>query len=212
VNIRYLSCVGALVLAGCSTTGMSSRSQFACEAPEGVQCMSASGVYYNALNDNLPALRVSRELGAGSQVAANVSVAGLLSKALGGTAPSAADAGKAGAPELVMQGPIPATGYRAPDFAATGAVRAAPRVMRVWVPPWQDSDGDLHDQTYLYLTLDTGRWLVEHTQANAVRPRKLAGSTLLSSDESKLAGEAAGKSAAPGFSAAVEQLSAPKQP
>jgi len=36
-----------------------------------------------------------------------------------------------------------------------------PKTMRVWVARWPDEDGTLHDETYLYLKLDNGRWLVE---------------------------------------------------
>lgn len=43
-------------------------------------------------------------------------------------------------------------------------IRTAPRILRVWLAPWEDSDGDLHDQSYVYLTLDTGKWLIEHNR------------------------------------------------
>ena len=36
-----------------------------------------------------------------------------------------------------------------------------PKTMRVWVARWPDEDGTLHDETYLYLKLDNGKWLVE---------------------------------------------------
>lgn len=52
-------------------------------------------------------------------------------------------------------------------------IRSAPSVARVWFAPWEDSDGDLHDQSYLYLTLDGGRWLLDHNQRrirDAYRP------------------------------------------
>ena len=43
-------------------------------------------------------------------------------------------------------------------------IRSAPRILRVWFAPWEDADGDLHDQSYVYLPVDAGRWLIEHTQ------------------------------------------------
>lgn len=36
-----------------------------------------------------------------------------------------------------------------------------PRTMRVWVARWPDEDGTLHDETYLYLKLDNGHWVME---------------------------------------------------
>lgn len=43
-------------------------------------------------------------------------------------------------------------------------VRTAPRVMRIWFAPWKDGLDVLHDQRHSYLTLDQGRWLIEHNQ------------------------------------------------
>jgi len=56
---------------------------------------------------------------------------------------------------------VPATNL-APDAAA---MRSAPRVLRLWVAPWEDSDGDLQDQSFLYVVVDSGRWLIEHQRA-----------------------------------------------
>ena len=64
---------------------------------------------------------------------------------------------------------VPATNL-APDAAA---MRSALRVLRLWVAPWEDSDGDLQDQSFLYVVVDTGRWLIEHQRAamrNAYTP------------------------------------------
>jgi conjugal transfer pilus assembly protein TraV len=43
-------------------------------------------------------------------------------------------------------------------------IRSDQRTMRVWIAPWVDSEGDLHDQTYLYLVVDPGKWQIEHTK------------------------------------------------
>jgi conjugal transfer pilus assembly protein TraV len=52
-------------------------------------------------------------------------------------------------------------------------IRTAPLVLRVWFAPWEDTDGDLHDQSYVYLTVDSGKWLIEHNRRrirDAYRP------------------------------------------
>lgn len=41
-------------------------------------------------------------------------------------------------------------------------IRSAPRMLRIWFAPWEDTDGDLHDQSYVYLPVNSGRWLIEH--------------------------------------------------
>ena len=41
-------------LPGCSMTGMDAQKSFSCKAPPGISCSSLSGVYANAVADNLP--------------------------------------------------------------------------------------------------------------------------------------------------------------
>jgi len=49
-------------------------------------------------------------------------------------------------------------------------------VLRLWVAPWEDNDGDLHEASTVHVLIDTGRWLIEHVRAaprdpfQAVRP------------------------------------------
>ena len=37
-------------------------------------------------------------------------------------------------------------------------IRSAPKILRVWVAPWIDTEGDLHQQSYLYVVIDHGAW------------------------------------------------------
>jgi conjugal transfer pilus assembly protein TraV len=46
-------------------------------------------------------------------------------------------------------------------------IRSAQKVRRVWLAPWEDDDEVLHDQSYLYLIVDPGRWQVEHARRQA---------------------------------------------
>jgi conjugal transfer pilus assembly protein TraV len=48
--------------------------------------------------------------------------------------------------------------------AASHAIRSGPRLLRVWIAPWADSDGDLHEQAYLHMLVNTGRWLIDHVR------------------------------------------------
>ena len=50
-----------------------------------------------------------------------------------------------------------------PIYSGT-PIRSAPRVLRTWFAPWEDTDGDLHDQSYVYLPVDSGHWLIEHNR------------------------------------------------
>lgn len=48
-------------------------------------------------------------------------------------------------------------------------IRTAPRKMRVWWAPWEDSDGDVNDQSYSYMVIDSGHWLMERVRSNVVQ-------------------------------------------
>ena len=37
-----------------------------------------------------------------------------------------------------------------------------PETIRVWVAPWQDEQGDLHDQQFLYLVIQPPKWNVDY--------------------------------------------------
>jgi len=67
----------------------------------------------------------------------------------------------------------PATGVLTKPIYSGTPIRSAPLVLRVWFAPWEDTDGDLHDQSYVYLPVDNGRWLIEHNRRriqDAYRP------------------------------------------
>jgi conjugal transfer pilus assembly protein TraV len=132
----------AALLVGCSASGLDAKTSFACKAPDGVTCMSVSGVYetsrQNALPGQLP--------GASS------------------TAPKAET--PAGAPQPTRQNvgtdAVPAP--RRPPLTSCTPLRSAPRVLRIWLAPYEDSEGDLRDQTHIYVTVDRGAWQIEHTR------------------------------------------------
>ena len=58
----------------------------------------------------------------------------------------------------------------APDKSAAligGPIRSNPRVLRLWIAPWEDADGDLHEAALVHVVMDTGRWLIEHVRPAA---------------------------------------------
>jgi conjugal transfer pilus assembly protein TraV len=128
----------AATLTGCAGTlsGLDGGSRFACKAPDGVTCSSLSGVYANAVADNLPALRKQEKPEQSNN-------------------PSPIPATKQGG----IVGNAPSSGE---------PIRAQAKVLRIWVAPWEDSEGDFHDQAYLYVMADPGRWVIEHYQKRIV--------------------------------------------
>jgi conjugal transfer pilus assembly protein TraV len=127
----------ALALGGCAgtLTGMDGESKFSCKAPDGVTCSSLSGVYANAVANNLPGLR------------------------------------KDGKGDPAVRSPS----TESPDGTITGQVassgdplRTQAKVLRIWIAPWEDTEGDLHDQSYIYVVANAGRWAIEHSQRHIV--------------------------------------------
>lgn len=51
-----------------------------------------------------------------------------------------------------------------PAGAASASIRSTPRVLRLWIAPWEDADGDLHEESLVHMVVDTGRWLIEHVR------------------------------------------------
>jgi conjugal transfer pilus assembly protein TraV len=134
------SCATALgattLLAACTNmSGLSGSSSFACKAPDGVTCDSVSGTYANAVQHSLPSQR---------------------SKAVAASAPEAAASAAPAPRSTVARAPAPAL---SPD-----ALRSSARVLRLWFKPWEDADRDLYDQGYVYVQIDSGRWLMDHVQ------------------------------------------------
>jgi conjugal transfer pilus assembly protein TraV len=71
MKIRYwLAIPVMLALAGCVSTmsGLDGQGKFSCKAPDGISCASLSGVYANAVQNNLPGQRTSAEAAKGQQL------------------------------------------------------------------------------------------------------------------------------------------------
>ncbi len=114
-----------------------SEPKYACGAPEGVGCKPVSEVYELSYSegsggeDNL--LQETDE-----QIPKETSDANVKK-----TAEKTADK-----PEHVA----------APTVQPGEPVLTPPRILRVWIAPWEDENRDLHSETYLYLRLEDGHW------------------------------------------------------
>jgi conjugal transfer pilus assembly protein TraV len=141
--VELLAGAAVLGLSGCASTlsGVGGTATYACQAPVGAQCTSVSGVYANAGQG-------ARQL-LGSQQPRSVA-----SGALGG-APTAS----------IITTPVPSSAV------APAALRTAPRVLRLWIAPWEDSDGDLHEASTVHVLIDHGRWLIERVRPAPRGPR-----------------------------------------
>jgi conjugal transfer pilus assembly protein TraV len=137
------------LFAGCSNmSGLGGSSEMTCSAPPGVPCMSVSGVHANASAGTLPSQRGAAAAGQGD-----------------GT-PQAVPALHRGGEQLARLTPLIPSAEDAPSL---GAIRSEPTLIRIWIAPWEDADGDLHSDSYVYLQVDSGRWLIEHNRERVRR-------------------------------------------
>jgi len=144
LETRVKACCGVVVgllTAGCGNmSGLGGSEQYGCKAPAGVQCQSVSGNYYNSVRGTtrLPAV------GTGAPPVPSVPLMNA---------------------SLSRRASVP------PDHAVVGAggyepqpLRSSPRILRLWIKPWEDADHDLVDQSYVYVRVDQGKWMLDHVQ------------------------------------------------
>ncbi|MND27418.1 Type IV conjugative transfer system lipoprotein (TraV) [compost metagenome] len=138
-SLRLLG-VGAalLLLAGCSSLNIGEE-EYSCPGmPNGVQCMSARDVYSATNDGNVPRPVKPDEAKANSEeetpaVATNTT----------GSGDPVIDTYVA--PRLPDR-PIP--------------IRTPAQVMRIWVAPWEDTNGDLIVTGYVYTEIEPRRWVI----------------------------------------------------
>ncbi|QDL39849.1 type IV conjugative transfer system protein TraV [Rhodoferax sediminis] len=136
---------GMVGLSGCSNlSGLDGGSKYACKAPEGVACDSVSGTYANALHNNLPSQRQRQPV----------------------EIPTPSEPSPSTVPRRVPLAAAPAVATTGTLIPAQGVnpLRSQARVLRLWTKPWEDADGDLYDQGYVYVQVSAGQWLIEHVQ------------------------------------------------
>ena len=121
-------------LSACTNLSGIGSSEFNCAAPVGVSCNSISGT-----NANLEAGNLKDDGQHGGQESASGKSSGVVK--------SYFDDG---------QGQV-----NRPTLSTGTPIRIQPKEARVWIAPWEDRDGFLHDQSYSYIIVGEGRWSLE---------------------------------------------------
>lgn len=142
-GVALLLLAATALLAGCSASGLDAKTSFACKAPDGVTCMSVSGVYETSRQNALP-----------GQLAGSSSTTPKADPPAGSPHPARLNVGTDGT----------SAAPRRPPLTSGIPLRSAPRILRIWLAPYEDSEGDLRDQTHIYVTVDRGTWQIEHTR------------------------------------------------
>jgi len=175
-----LAGTAVLGLGGCASnlSGVGGTPTYACKAPAGAQCTSVSGVYANAgqgarqlLGSDAPRATGSGALG--TSAADATSHGPVVRSGAGAPAPkdSPAETRPASAPASGATTVAPTAPSGVVPAQSTAALRTAPRVLRLWIAPWEDSDGDLHEASTVNVLIDHGRWLIERVRPAPRSPR-----------------------------------------
>lgn len=156
-----VAAIATMTLSGCanSLTGIGGSDKLACKAPDGVTCSSLSGVYANALADNLPGLQKKQR----TTTTTKTTEVGDIPTGMVTTKNTAATS-YSGPGTTSIIGTTPSSGT---------PILTPPHVMRVWIAPWEDAEGDLHDQAYIYVVANSGHWAIAHNEQqimNRYRP------------------------------------------
>lgn len=155
-------------LAGCAggVTGLDAKSEFDCKAPKGVPCMSMSGAHANARAQNFPGAAQVAVANVGSaptlNAVAGTDTRGTIDYSAPPTLPTAAAAQPGATPRVspaAMSAPTSGLPLRTPE-----------RILRIWVAAVEDAEGTLHDQRYIYVTVERGQWQLDTFQDAARAP------------------------------------------
>ena len=133
------------IITGCSTfTGLNAKSDFACAAPAGYSCTSMTGVYANLKNPKVQIGKKTTYLGESD----NQNNKYLPRSKVG--------LDKYGRPPMTLG-------------ESTGIpIRTEPQIMRIWVAPWESSDRTFYDQSFVYVVVDYGDWILAHNKNNII--------------------------------------------
>lgn len=70
-------------------------------------------------------------------------------------------------------GALPVASVSETNPSAPASLRTAPRVLTLWIAPWEDHDGDLHEAANIHVLVDAGRWRTEHLRPSRQRAREV---------------------------------------
>lgn len=142
-----------LLITGCATP------KYACGVPDGIGCKPLSEVHRMARDGTLkmraaPNNREGEETQSKKSKRTPAAQADVLRPASGAKTNTASDPGS----EFIA---LPRITANVVTVTPGAPILIPPRTLRVWVARWPDDGGTLHDETYLYLRLDNGRWSME---------------------------------------------------
>ena len=142
-------------VAGCSgTMGLGGSSEFACPLTGGVTCENVSSVYRMSRSGTLPSKAPPPSSTAPSSSATP-------------TAPPTGELPEMAPPRPAAVATPVAVSTSTPSRSSGSSpmpIRSQPRILRGWIAPYEDADGDLVGDAYVFIPVDSGRWMIKHAR------------------------------------------------
>lgn len=160
-----LSAAGLLLVAltGCTSFLSVGSPEYACSGlPEGAACQSTRDIYESTHDGNVPLKLLNEE----EQASAKTK-----KKSRSKSKQRSTDAEKVEVVTEVARDPV-IDNYVAPRLPDRPIpIRTPAQVMRIWIAPWEDTNGDLVTNGYVYTEIEPRRWVIG--QQGAAEPTVL---------------------------------------
>jgi conjugal transfer pilus assembly protein TraV len=142
ISVKMLGVsLALLLLSGCSAFSIGEEEYSCSGMPKGVQCMSARDVYDSTNHGNVPRPIKPDDIEVKAQE--------------GGKGASNFWVKSSGFSDSVIDNYV---APRLPDRPIP--IRTPAQVMRIWVAPWEDSNGDFIVTGYVYTEIEPRRWVM----------------------------------------------------
>lgn len=135
--------------------------KYGCPYGEGVTCKSVSRVYEESLSGELEKEKEIKKRLMEIEESQKPRKLGVRDQGLGVLDSGLVNTQK---PTPNTQSPItqsltfnPARKSEKPEVVP---LRTPPEILRIWIAPWEDSTGALHSGSYIYLVVDSGKWIL----------------------------------------------------
>lgn len=152
------------LVTGCSSLVNIGASDFNCPSPDGVQCKSSREIYEMTHDGNVPDPELGKK---GKKARKKTDVESVQTNDTKGGEAASTNHEKA-EPDSVVDN------YVAPRLSDRPVpIRTPAHVMRIWVAPWEDTNGDLITNGYVYTEIEPRRWVIgkpEGQGAPTLRP------------------------------------------
>ena len=115
-------------------TACSMTANYECGAPSGLKCQSVTSVYEKSISGELKEKKaITNDDDSVTFIDAEQS-----------------------SPSLT-----PSVGVYPVAIKAGNPLRDGPKVLRIWITPWEDKDKDFHEQSFVHIVVNQGHWLLK---------------------------------------------------